>query len=112
MALKDRLDQICREKHLSTKALANVTGLLPQNLYDIRNEKIKSITAEKASKIHAIFPEYSLIWLLTGEQAEQESGESNEQAKRIAELESELQKANERIDLLLSMLAKQQSENK
>lgn len=104
MALRERIDQICSEKHITTKALANLSGLLPQTLYDIRNEKIKSITTEKARKINAVFPEYSISWIVCGEQSEPASSQTAE-ARRVAELEKELQKANERIDLLLSMLA-------
>ncbi len=109
MSAKDIIDQICREKTITLRALAEKAGIDEKKLYNINAGRVRKVSHEMAAKIHAIYPEYSLIWLLTGEQAEQESGESNEQAKRIAELESELQKANERIDLLLSMLAKQQN---
>lgn len=106
MALRERIDKICCEKHITTKALANLSGLLPQTLYDIRNEKIKSITTEKARKINAVFPEYSTSWIVCGEPSPDGVAISQTaEARRVAELEKELQKANERIDLLLSMLA-------
>lgn len=38
-----------------------------QPLYDIRDGKIKAISANYADKILSVFPEYSRAWLITGE---------------------------------------------
>lgn len=38
-----------------------------QNLYDIRNEKVKKLSFELASKIRLKYPEFNLDWLISGE---------------------------------------------
>lgn len=112
MGAIDIIDRICREKELKVRAFADKCGIPVQYLYDIRNGKISKLSAKRAQQINTVYPEYSVLWLLTGrgdvdggklqaDSSDQPSGDK----KRIAELEEELRKANERIDILLSMLA-------
>lgn len=106
MAALEIIEQICKERTITLRALAAKTGINEKKLYNIKAGRIKTISAEMAQQINAVYPEYSVLWLLTGDGTP--GGVSSVQsveAKRIAELERELQKANERIDLLLSMLA-------
>lgn len=109
MALNEKIEKICKEKGMKVRGLADACGIPVQYLYDIRNGKIAKISPERAQKINAVFPEYSVLWLLTGRE---ESGKHSEEVakdwrdEKIQELQEELRKANERIDILLNMLSK------
>jgi len=54
-------------KSKNLKALAQVLGVNPQVLYDIRNGKTKEFSGRLASKIFLTFPEIDEVWLTTGE---------------------------------------------
>lgn len=67
MTSKEIIEKICRDNNLTFRMLAQITGLPEQYLYDINGGKIKKITAQKSSKITKQFPNYSPMWLMTGE---------------------------------------------
>ena len=95
MELKNRLATICAEKNISTKELAAIIEAPAQYLYDIRHERIKTISAERAARIAAAFPEYSIEWIISGERvkspaAVQAAADGGELVERVANLESEV----------------------
>lgn len=49
------------------KALAQLLGLNPQVLYDLKSGKTKEISGRLANKIFLVFPEVSHSWLINGE---------------------------------------------
>jgi len=63
-----RLEKIMEYYGLNPNAFANKIGLKrTQNLYDIRDGKIKKITFDLANKINTVFTAINKDWLLTGE---------------------------------------------
>ena len=54
-------------KSKNLKGLAQVLGVNPQVLYDIRNGKTKEFSGRLASKIFLTFPEIDEVWLTTGD---------------------------------------------
>lgn len=64
----NRLEQIMEYYELNPNSFANKIGLKrTQNLYDIRDGKIKNITFSLANKINTVFTAINKNWLLTGE---------------------------------------------
>ena len=106
--LAERLATICTNEHIKIKTLADISGVLPQSLYDIKNGKIKTLSVEKARSINRVYPQYSVSWLITGENAEVSQDDKD---ARISSLECQLRQANERIDALLSILSRQSNES-
>lgn len=66
MNATQQLEMIEQHLDISLKKLANKIGATPQNFYDIRNGKIKSISATLATKIAECYPQFSMDWLLFG----------------------------------------------
>lgn len=65
---KERLEEILKHTGLSYNSLAKAVGLKrSQNLYDIRDRKIKDISFQLATMIGATFPEFNALWLMEGE---------------------------------------------
>lgn len=68
MTPKEILESILKNEEINYAQLAKAMGLSRvQPLYDIRDGKVKRISENYASKIMASYPQYSRIWLLTGE---------------------------------------------
>ena len=68
MTAKEVLEEVLSYTEMSVNSLASEIGLTrAQALYDIQNEKTKSITKSMADRINQKFPELSRVWLLTGE---------------------------------------------
>jgi hypothetical protein len=62
------LDKILAYSGLNAKSFSEKIKLdRPQGVYDILNEKTKSISQAMANKIISVFPEIDRSWLLTGE---------------------------------------------
>ena len=65
---REILEFITKNEKISLSKLSQLMGLKrAQPLYDIRDGKIKAISANYANKILSVFPEYSRAWLITGE---------------------------------------------
>lgn len=68
MIAKERLNCIFSHYGLNAKSFSEKIGLgRPQAIYDILNDKTKSITENLSIKIISVFPEINKVWLLTGE---------------------------------------------
>lgn len=68
MESREILEFIAKDKGITISEMSRLMGLRrAQPLYDIRDGKVKSISDNYAKKILAAFPEYSIIWLRTGE---------------------------------------------
>nr|DAQ72730.1 MAG TPA: peptidase [Caudoviricetes sp.] len=68
MTAKEILEKLLSHTGLSVNSLATEIGLSrAQALYDIQNEKTKSITPSMADRIIQRFSDISRVWLLTGE---------------------------------------------
>lgn len=66
----DRLSQVIRRSGLSIHRFAKAIGLKrAENLYQIKKGKNR-ISCNLAYRIHALYPMYSVGWLLTGEKTE------------------------------------------
>lgn len=62
-----RLEQIIAESNLSVNRFAIRIGLpRGENLYQIKRGN-NGISRDVAERIHACFPQYSISWILTGE---------------------------------------------
>lgn len=65
---KQRIEKILLCKNINAKQLSELCGYeRPQVLYDILNEKTKSISNSISIKITSVFPEINRSWLLSGE---------------------------------------------
>lgn len=68
MTAKEILEKLLSHTGLTINSLATEIGLSrAQALYDIQNEKTKSITPSMADKIIQKFSDVNRVWLLTGE---------------------------------------------
>lgn len=68
MNSREILEFITDNEKVTLSKLSQLMGIKrAQPLYDIRDGKIKSISANYADKILSVFPEYSRSWLITGE---------------------------------------------
>lgn len=68
MNSREILEFITDNEKVTLSKLSQLMGIKrAQPLYDIRDGKIKSISANYADKILSVFPEYSRAWLITGE---------------------------------------------
>lgn len=64
---KTTIEVIADREHITLAELARMAGHKPQIMYDIKKGKTKSVSATLADNILTVFPQYSRIWLLTGE---------------------------------------------
>lgn len=64
---KSTIEIVADNERLSLSKLAILVGCSPQNMYDIKSGKAKSVSVSIAEKVAAVFPKYSKSWLLTGE---------------------------------------------
>lgn len=68
MNSREILEFITDNEKVTLSELSQLMGIKrAQPLYDIRDGKIKAISANYADKILSVFPEYSRAWLITGE---------------------------------------------
>ena len=68
MTASEILKRIIENEKISYNKLAQKMGIpRSQSLYDIRDGKIKNISHAYADRIRSVYPNYSRIWLLTGE---------------------------------------------
>ncbi|MBR1526853.1 MAG: hypothetical protein IJ640_09390 [Prevotella sp.] len=64
---KTTIEIIADNERLTLSKLAAIIECLPQNMYDIKSGKAKSVSASIADKIVSAFPKYSRTWVITGE---------------------------------------------
>lgn len=62
-----RIKEICNDLHISARQLAFTAGIEPHNFYDIFSGKC-GISKYVAMMINKALPDYSVNWLLTGEE--------------------------------------------
>ncbi len=67
MNKKTTIEIIAENERLDLKELALRVGCNPQNMYDIKSGKAKSVSKRIADKIIVVFPKYSKPWILTGD---------------------------------------------
>jgi plasmid maintenance system antidote protein VapI len=78
--------------HVGIKAptFAKHVGVKYQRILDIQNGKVKNISAEVASRIIDVYPQFNIEWLLTGEgemlNSETKEPNSNEEDMQMKEL--------------------------
>lgn len=67
MSKKTTIEIIAENERLDLKELALRVGCNPQNMYDIKSGKAKSVSKRVAEKILVVFPQYSKQWIMDGE---------------------------------------------
>lgn len=78
--------------HVGIKAptFAKHVGVKYQRILDIQNGKVKNISAEVASRIIDVYPQFNIEWLLTGKgemlNSETKEPNSNEEDMQMKEL--------------------------
>lgn len=81
MSSKEILEFITENEKITLSKLSQLMGIKrAQPLYDIRDGKIKAISANYADKILSVFPKYSRAWLITGEGQPFSKNENEENA--------------------------------
>lgn len=61
------VEVIADNERISLSELAKSIGAKPQNMYDIRSGKVRSVSAQLADKILSVYPKYSRTWIITGD---------------------------------------------
>ena len=61
------VDKILSELNLKASKFAKEISVHPTQIYDLQSGKTKSITPSMADKILAAYPQFSKLWLITGE---------------------------------------------
>jgi len=105
MTSKEIIQKICKDNDITIRMLAQVTGLPEQYLYDINAERVQKITAPRAGKIAHAFPQYPVLWLMTGNDtflttstaAEANNVQQDDKDKTIAELRAEIVTLKEQV---------------
>ncbi len=69
MTAKEMIEKICKDNSLTLRQLADLAGIKEQSLYDIKSDRVKKVSELNAQKIAAVFPQYPLMWLMTGNEA-------------------------------------------
>ena len=69
MTAKEIIEKICKDNSLTLRQLADLAGIKEQSLYDIKSDRVKKVSELNAQKIAAVFPQYPLMWLMTGNEA-------------------------------------------
>lgn len=67
MTAAERISKVIEAEGESPASFAAKIGITPTQIYDIQSGKTKSITAKTAAKIKAVYSNYSIEWLTTGE---------------------------------------------
>ena len=65
--IKKTIEIIAENEGLTLSGLARKIGASPQNMYDIRSGKVSGVSSEIADKIISVYPQYTKIWIMTGE---------------------------------------------
>lgn len=125
MEANEIIQKIIDNEGINAKFFSEKLGFKrPQVIYDVLKGKTKSISNNLANKIVTEFPQYSKLWLLTGEGDDINSNvvqndviEENRQKRTytissdnlmeiICEKDRQIQKRDEQIDRLISILEK------
>lgn len=61
------IELIADKERITLSELAKRIGAKPQNMYDIRSGKVRSVSAQLADKILSVYPKYSRTWIITGD---------------------------------------------
>lgn len=61
------ISEILAKEGLNAKRFAEIIGVTPTQVYDLKNGKVKRISYKFADKILDKFSKYSKSWLMTGE---------------------------------------------
>ncbi|GEM_PF-2365083 len=69
MTAKEIIEKICKDNSLTLRQLADLAGIKEQSLYDVKSDRVKKVSELNAQKIAAVFPQYPLMWLMTGNEA-------------------------------------------
>ena len=113
---KTTIEIIADNESLQLSRLAALVKCSPQNFYDIRSGKTKSVSASIADKILTVFPKYSRSWLMTGEgemfnPSTKESPPGQSEVERLLSLiesyREDIRKKDEQIDRLITLLEKE-----
>ena len=67
METKEIIKEMLAFSGLTAAAFAKSVGMVPTQIYDLRDGRTKSITFTTAKKIVASYPAVNIDWLLTGE---------------------------------------------
>ena len=62
------IQKITKDNNLNIAKFAEAIGVHPTSFYEINSGKVKDISASLAKKIKDKFPQYSLDYLLTGQE--------------------------------------------
>lgn len=69
MTPADILQKICDDNNITIKQLSELTGYNLQTLYGITRGRAAKIPQKLSDKIVSLFPQYSPMWLMTGNEA-------------------------------------------
>ncbi len=126
MKASEIIQQIIDNEGFNAKVFSEKLGFeRPQVIYDVLKNKTKAISDNLANKIISVFPQYSKSWLLTGEgemlkkptivqnnvngynlQGQNITLSSDNYMEIIREKDRQLQKRDEQIDRLITLLEK------
>lgn len=69
MTPADILQKICDDNNITIKQLSELTGYNLQTLYGITRGRAAKMPQKLSDKIVSLFPQYPLMWLMTGNEA-------------------------------------------
>lgn len=69
MTPADILQKICDDNNITIKQLSELTGYNLQTLYGITRGRAAKMPQKLSDKIVSLFPQYSPMWLMTGNEA-------------------------------------------
>ena len=111
---KEILERIALHLHISIAELSEKVGYeRPQAFYDVINGKTKGISSKIANRIKAVYPEFTLDWILTGRGSMLNTESiapkipSENENEVIKELRSTIISQQKTIDRLTEMLYEQ-----
>lgn len=67
MCPSEVIEKLLNEIGIKAATFAKNIGVTPTQIYDLQSGKIKKISEPIADKIMKVYPEFSKVWLLTGE---------------------------------------------
>lgn len=67
MCPSEVIEKLLNETGIKAATFAKNIGVTPTQIYDLQSGKIKKISEPIADKIMKAYPEFSKVWLLTGE---------------------------------------------
>ncbi|MBS4060277.1 MAG: hypothetical protein KG029_07765 [Bacteroidetes bacterium] len=95
--------KILEVERLNAKRFAEIIGVQPTQVYDLKSGKIKKISESVADKILDKFSKYSKTWLLTGDgEMLSESSLSKKVAGKIADLNHDYEVNNQNDSITMS----------